>query len=67
MLLNGPLHDYPGSHRLPYYLDANYQNDGSNWLIGDKDYADYERFAAGRVAGAELAKAGVPGPQGRRA
>ncbi|GAA4020621.1 hypothetical protein GCM10022409_00100 [Hymenobacter glaciei] len=47
---NGPLHYYPGSHKLPYYLNADYHNEGSEWLIGDKDYAEYERFIAGRVA-----------------
>ena len=53
---NGPLHYYPGSHQLPYYLNADYQNEGSNWLIGDKDYAEYERFIAGRVAELGLQK-----------
>ena len=46
---NGPLHYYPGSHKLPYYLNADYQNEGSDWLIGDKDYSEYERFIEGRV------------------
>jgi ectoine hydroxylase-related dioxygenase (phytanoyl-CoA dioxygenase family) len=55
-LHNGPLHYYPGSHRLPYYLNADYQNEGSDWLIGDKDYAEYERFIAGRVAELSLQK-----------
>ncbi|GAA3970676.1 phytanoyl-CoA dioxygenase family protein [Hymenobacter antarcticus] len=35
---NGPLHYYPGSHQLPYYLNADYQNEGTEWLIGDKEY-----------------------------
>ena len=53
---NGPLHYYPGSHHLPYYLNADYQNEGSDWLIGDKDYAEYERFIAGRVEALGLQK-----------
>ena len=53
---NGPLHYYPGSHKLPYYLNADYQNEGSEWLIGDKDYSAYERFIAGRVAELGLQK-----------
>ncbi len=53
---NGPLHYYPGSHKLPYYLNADYQNEGSTWLIGDKDYSEYERFIAGRVAELGLQK-----------
>jgi len=53
---NGPLHYYPGSHQLPYYLNADYHNEGTNWLIGDKDYAEYERFIAGRVSELGLQK-----------
>ena len=53
---NGPLHYYPGSHKLPYYLNADYQNEGTDWLIGDKDYAEYEQFIAGRVAELGLQK-----------
>ena len=53
---NGPLHYYPGSHKLPYYLNADYQNEGTGWLIGDKDYAEYERFIAARVAEMGLQK-----------
>ena len=53
---NGPLHYYPGSHQLPYYLNADYQNEGTDWLIGDKDYSEYERFIACRVAELGLQK-----------
>lgn len=53
---NGPLHYYPGSHKLPYYLNADYQNEGTDWLIGDKDYSEYERFIASRVAELGLQK-----------
>lgn len=53
---NGPLHYFPGSHVLPYYLNADYQNEGTAWLIGDKDYAAYERFIEGRVAALGLQK-----------
>ncbi|MFD1469416.1 phytanoyl-CoA dioxygenase family protein [Hymenobacter caeli] len=53
---NGPLHYFPGSHALPYYLNADYQNEGTAWLIGDKDYSAYERFIAGRVAALGLQK-----------
>lgn len=41
---NGPLHYYPGSHVLPYYLNSDYDNEG-NWLmIGNKDYKEYEQM-----------------------
>lgn len=38
----GPLHYYPGSHKLPYVLNASYGNDGSKHIIGKKSYTDYE-------------------------
>ena len=53
---NGPLHYYPGSHKLPYYLNADYRNEGTDWLIGDKDYAEYEAFIASQVAAQGLQK-----------
>lgn len=28
---NGPLHYYPGSHKLPYYMNGDYQNEGDKW------------------------------------
>ncbi len=51
---NGPLHYYPGSHKLPYYLNADYDNEGTRWLTGDKDYKAYESFIQERVAEQEL-------------
>jgi ectoine hydroxylase-related dioxygenase (phytanoyl-CoA dioxygenase family) len=53
---NGPLHYYPGSHKLPYYLNADYQNEGNRWFIGDKDYSVYEDFMAARIAELGLQK-----------
>lgn len=53
---NGPLHYFPGSHALPYYLNADYQNEGTAWLIGDKSYATYKQFIEGRVAALGLQK-----------
>ena len=52
---NGPLHYYPGSHKLPYYLNADYQNEGTNWLIGDKEYTEYEVYINQKIA-----EAGIP-------
>jgi phytanoyl-CoA hydroxylase len=46
---NGPLHYYPGSHKLPYYLNADYQNEGSRFLLGDKGYAAYEKMIEGKI------------------
>ncbi len=39
---NGPLHYYPGSHKLPYIVNSDYDNTGSNYFLGDKDYSVYE-------------------------
>ncbi len=41
---NGPLHYYPGSHKLPYYLNSDYDNVGNAWMIGSKDYSAYENM-----------------------
>lgn len=39
---NGPLFYYPGSHKLPYLLNNDF-NETSNFLkLGRKDYTDYE-------------------------
>jgi hypothetical protein len=39
---NGPLFYYPGSHRLPYLLNGDF-NEGETLLtLGKKDYRDYE-------------------------
>ncbi|MBF9237883.1 phytanoyl-CoA dioxygenase family protein [Hymenobacter sp. BT683] len=53
---NGPLHYYPGSHKLPYYLNADYANEGSTWLTGDKEYTAYEAYIARRIAEAGIEK-----------
>lgn len=39
---NGPLHYYPGSHKFPYYLNSDYDNEGNFFLIGNKSYEAYE-------------------------
>lgn len=46
---NGPLHYYPGSHKLPYYLNSDYDNEGSYFMIGDKDYTEYEKMLAQKI------------------
>lgn len=39
---NGPLFYYPGSHKLPYLLNSDF-NEGESFLtLGKKDYSDYE-------------------------
>jgi phytanoyl-CoA hydroxylase len=46
---NGPLHYYPGSHKLPYYLNSDYDNEGNLFLIGDKSYTAYEEMIQHKI------------------
>ena len=39
---NGPLFYFPGSHRLPYLLNEDFNEGGTNLTLGRKDYPDYE-------------------------
>ena len=38
---NGPLHYYPGSHKLPYIDNKDFGNQGNALMLGNKKYADY--------------------------
>lgn len=38
----GPLHYYPGSHKLPYVMNADFGNIGTALKLGDKTYEAYE-------------------------
>lgn len=53
---NGPLHYYPGSHKLPYYLNADYNNEGNAFMIGDKSYTAYENMMQQKIAEQGLKK-----------
>jgi phytanoyl-CoA hydroxylase len=46
---NGPLHYYPGSHLLPYYMNGDYDNEGSYFMTGAKSYAAYEQMMAEKI------------------
>ena len=46
---NGPLHYYPGSQTLPYYLNADYGNEGNRFMIGNKSSADYEAMIRNKI------------------
>lgn len=39
---NGPLFYYPGSHKLPFLFNSDYDNDSSLLTLGNKTYTDYE-------------------------
>ncbi len=39
---NGPLFYYPGSHKLPYVLNNDFNTGASSLFTGKKEYTDYE-------------------------
>ncbi|MBS1662446.1 MAG: phytanoyl-CoA dioxygenase family protein [Bacteroidetes bacterium] len=39
---NGPLFYYPGSHKLPYLLNEDFNEGSTSLRLGKKDYVDYE-------------------------
>jgi hypothetical protein len=53
---NGPLHYYPGSHKLPYYLNADYDNQGNALFLGNKSYTDYENMIQEKIREQKLDK-----------
>lgn len=46
---NGALHYIPGSHKLPYFLNSDYDNEGTSLKIGKKSYKAYEEFLENKV------------------
>jgi phytanoyl-CoA hydroxylase len=54
---NGLLHYYPGSHKLPYVMNKDFENEGSSMLLGNKTYSDYEDKIADVVEESGLKKA----------
>jgi ectoine hydroxylase-related dioxygenase (phytanoyl-CoA dioxygenase family) len=52
----GPLHYYPGSHHLPYFLNDDYDNRGGLLTIGDKEYTAYEDMIAEKLAASDYEK-----------
>lgn len=61
---NGPLHYYPGSHKLPYYLNEEYGNEGDFFLLGKKNYDEYEDFIQQRIKALGLKKEVLCIPKG---
>jgi len=52
----GPLHYYPGSHKLPYFLNSEYDNKGNQWLIGKQPYTEYEKMIEKKLASLDFKK-----------
>jgi ectoine hydroxylase-related dioxygenase (phytanoyl-CoA dioxygenase family) len=46
---NGPVYYYPGSHRLPYTLNADFDHGGGTFTIGEDAYAHYEEAIARQI------------------
>jgi len=46
---NGPLFYYPGSHRLPYLLNSDFNEGETALQLGKKDYVDYEDKIAQQI------------------
>ncbi len=53
---NGPLFYYPGSHRLPYLLNGDFNQGETRFRLGKKDYADYEDTLAAVIEKNRLEK-----------
>lgn len=53
---NGALHYYPKSHRLPYFMNSDYDNVGTKWKLGNKGYAAYEKMLEDKIKSMNLQK-----------
>ncbi|MEO1451984.1 MAG: phytanoyl-CoA dioxygenase family protein [Bacteroidota bacterium] len=53
---NGPLHYFPGSHRLPYVLNGDYAHGGNRLLLGDDANGAYEKRIAALMEEHKLQK-----------
>ena len=47
---NGPLFYYPGSHKMPYLLNSDFNEGETALVLGKKDYKDYEDVIEESVA-----------------
>ncbi|MBL7939506.1 MAG: phytanoyl-CoA dioxygenase family protein [Flavobacteriales bacterium] len=47
---NGPLVYHPGSHKLPYLLNGNYDHGGNRFVIGEDAYLRYEQAVDRSIA-----------------
>jgi len=53
---NGPLFYYPGSHRLPYLLNNDFNEGETAFTLGKKDYPDYEDAIEKQITENQLEK-----------
>lgn len=52
----GPLHYYPGSHKLPYVLGEDFEHSSNAWAVGDDLYGNFEKKIAEVVRTNQLKK-----------
>lgn len=52
----GPLHYYPGSHRLPYILGEDFKHSSNAWSVGDDLYGNFEKKIAEEIEEHRLQK-----------
>jgi len=53
---NGPLFIYPGSHKLPYIMSADFENGNTNYIVGKDFYGGYEKKIASLIEKHQLKK-----------
>lgn len=52
----GPLHYYPGSHKLPYVFGEDFEHSSNAWKVGDDLYGNFEKKIASEVEEHQLKK-----------
>jgi ectoine hydroxylase len=52
----GPLHYYPGSHKLPYILGEDFEHDSTAWSVGENLYGNFEKKIDEEIAQHQLKK-----------
>jgi len=53
---SGPLHYYPGSHKLPYVMGEDFDHDSNALFVGDDLYGNYEKKIAELIREKQLEK-----------
>jgi ectoine hydroxylase len=53
---SGPLHYYPGSHKLPYVMSEDFENDNTFFTIGENYYELYEKKIAETIQKSRIEK-----------
>jgi ectoine hydroxylase len=61
---NGPLFYYPGSHRMPFLLNNDFNEGETALTLGKKDYADYEDVIEKKIKEKKFEKKVFPAKKG---